>query len=197
MQPVADALRDIAAAVREVAGGVEPDPLRLLRAEEVADLLALPARTVHERAETPFGEFALMWLEAVAPRLEIGTVAKYRSVLSNHLLPQWEAWPLIGIFNAYLEIEKWVSELHEEYADSTLSSIFALFSMVMNAAAKERRIPASPCEGVRVTSGEYETDRLVATPVPVLRASMRLYGGPGVVGVRPGADGRPYGCAVG
>lgn len=43
-------MRDIAAAVREVAGGAEPDPLRLLRAEEVADLLALPVRTVHERA---------------------------------------------------------------------------------------------------------------------------------------------------
>ena len=50
MELVADALREIAAAVRELAGGVEPDPLRLLRAEEVAELLGLPARTVHERA---------------------------------------------------------------------------------------------------------------------------------------------------
>jgi excisionase family DNA binding protein len=47
---VAEALRDIAAAVREFVGRVEPDPLRLLRVEEVADLLALPVRTVRDRA---------------------------------------------------------------------------------------------------------------------------------------------------
>jgi integrase len=126
-------------------------------------------------AETPFGVFAVEWLAAVSPRLEPGTVAKYRSVLNTHLLAQWEAWPLIGIFNAYVEIEKWVSELHEDYADSTVSTIFALFSMVMNAAVKARHIPASPCSGVRVTSGEFTTDKLVATPLQVLRAAMRLY----------------------
>lgn len=126
-------------------------------------------------AETPFGAFALEWFEAVSPRLEPGTVAKYRLVLHNQLLPQWEAWPLIGIFNGYIEIEKWVSELHEDYADSTVSTIFATFSMIMKAAAKARCIPASPCPGIRVTSGEYATDKLVATPVQVLRAAMRLY----------------------
>lgn len=49
-EPVAEALRDIAAAVRETMNRIEPDPLRLLRAEEVAELLALPARTVRDRA---------------------------------------------------------------------------------------------------------------------------------------------------
>jgi hypothetical protein len=91
-------------------------------------------------AEMPFGVFALEWFEAVSPRLEPGTVAKYRMVLHNQLLPQWEAWPLIGIFNGYIEIEKWVSELHEDYADSTVSTIFATFSMIMKAAAKARCI---------------------------------------------------------
>jgi excisionase family DNA binding protein len=42
-EPVAEALRDIA-------NKSEPDPLRLLRAEEVAELLALSARTVRDRA---------------------------------------------------------------------------------------------------------------------------------------------------
>jgi excisionase family DNA binding protein len=50
MEPVAEALRDIAAAVRESTDRAEPDPLRLLRAEEVAELLALPVRTVRDRA---------------------------------------------------------------------------------------------------------------------------------------------------
>lgn len=133
-------------------------------------------------AETPFGVFADEWLGAVSARLERGTLAKYRTVLNTHLLPQWEAWPLIGIFNAFLEIEKWVSELHEDYADSTVATIFATFSTVMKAAVKARVIPASPCSGVRVTAGEYETEKLVASPVQLLRAAMRLYGSLGLPG---------------
>ena len=70
-------------------------------------------------AETPFGHFVENWYDAVRPRLEPSTAAKYRSVIDNHLLPQWQDWPMIGIFNSSLEIEKWVSELHEEYDDPT------------------------------------------------------------------------------
>ena len=126
-------------------------------------------------AETLFGDFVEEWLSAVSPRLEPGTVAKYRSVLNTHLLPQWERWPMIGIFNSYVEIEKWVSELHEDYADLTIATIFATFSTVLNVAVRARLIPANPCFGIRVTSGEFATERLVASPVQVLRAAMRLY----------------------
>ena len=126
-------------------------------------------------AEMEFGKFAEEHLDAVASRLEPTTVAKYRSFLDNHLLPQWESWPLAGIFNSYVEIEKWLSELHEEYEDSSVASIFALFSTFMSAAVKARKIPANPCAGVRVTSGEFEIERLVATPVQALRGAMRLY----------------------
>ncbi|GAA3012484.1 tyrosine-type recombinase/integrase [Actinokineospora diospyrosa] len=126
-------------------------------------------------AGTLFGVFAEEYLAAIKPRIAEGTAAKYRSHLDTHLIPQWGEWPLIGIFNSYVEIEKWVSELHEEYAESTVSSIFATFSTFMKAAVKERTIPANPCSGVRVTSGDYEPDRLVASPVQALRAAMRLY----------------------
>jgi integrase len=126
-------------------------------------------------AETRFGVFVVEWRNAVGLRLGRGTLAKYDSVLDNHVLPQWEAWPLIGIFNSYIEIEKWVSELHQEYADSTVATIFATFSTVLKAAFKAQMIPANPCAGVRVTSGEFVTERLVASPVQVLRAAMRLY----------------------
>ena len=124
-------------------------------------------------AETPFGVFAEEYLTAISPRLSEATVAKYRSHLDNQLLPQWRAWPMIGIFNSY--IEKWVSELHEDYAEPTVSSIFATFSTLLNAAVRARIIPASPCSGIRVTSGEYAPERLVVSPVQALRAAMRLY----------------------
>ncbi|MFC0107962.1 tyrosine-type recombinase/integrase [Kibdelosporangium aridum] len=126
-------------------------------------------------AERTFGEFAEEYLAAIRPRLADGTMAKYQSHLDNQLLSQWSDWPLIGIFNSYVEIEKWVSELHEDYAESTVASVFASFSTVLNAAVRARLIPASPCSGIRVTSGEYAPERLVASPVQGLRAAMRLY----------------------
>jgi hypothetical protein len=126
-------------------------------------------------AETTFGEFAEEWLAAVSPRHSLGTTAKYRSHLDTHLLPQWQDWPVIGIFNGYVEIEKWVSELHEELAESTVASVFATFSTVLNAVVRARMIPANPCYGVRVTGGAYETEHLIASPVHGLRAAMRLY----------------------
>lgn len=148
-------------------------------------------------AETLFGVFVTKWFDATSPRLELGTVEKYRSVLDTHLLPQWEAWPLIGIFNGYIEIEKWVSELNEDYADSAAATIFALFSTIMKAAVKERCIPASPCPGVRVTSGGYATEKLVATPVQVLRAAMRLYERLGLSGFVLGLMDAYTGCRWG
>lgn len=126
-------------------------------------------------AETPFEVFAEEYLTAIRSRLADGTVAKYRAHLDNQLLPQWSTWPMIGIFNSYIEIEKWVSELHEDYAESTVSSIFATFSTFLNAAVRARIIPASPCGGIRVTSGDYAPERLVVSPVQGLRAAMRLY----------------------
>lgn len=68
-----------------------------------------------------------------------------------------------------------LAELHEDYAESTVASVFATFSTFLNAAVRARIIPASPCSGVRVSAGEYVLERLVASPVRGLRAAMRLY----------------------
>jgi len=126
-------------------------------------------------AETPFEVVAEKWFTTFQKRLSKGTLAKYRSQLDNHIIPQWGTWPSIAIFNGYADIEEWVSELHEDYEESTVCSIFALFSTVLNFAVRDKIIPANPCSGVRVTRGEFEADRIIATPVQGLRAAMRLY----------------------
>ncbi|MGC7097675.1 hypothetical protein ACPZ19_23635 [Amycolatopsis lurida] len=126
--------------------------------------------------EKIFGVFAEEWFEAVSPRLEPTTVAKYRSYLDNQLLPKWKDRPMIVIYHDYVEIEKWLSELDKDYAESSVASYFALFSTIMGVAAERAKIiPGNPCRGVRIGSGEYEEERLVASPVQVLRAAMRLY----------------------
>lgn len=124
--------------------------------------------------EISFEEFAEEWFASIRPRLAPSTAAKYRTYLDRQLLPQWRAWPMLAIFNSHLEIEKWVAELHEGHAESSVSAYFATFSTIMNAAVRSRVIPASPCPGIHVSSG-YEPERLVATPVQGLRAAMRLY----------------------
>ncbi|WP_113692931.1 tyrosine-type recombinase/integrase [Amycolatopsis albispora] len=126
--------------------------------------------------EKPFDVFAEEWFAAVSPRLEPTTVAKYRSYLDNQLLPKWSGWPMVVIYHDYEEIEKWLSQLDENYADSSVSSYFALFSTIMGVASDRAKIiPGNPCRGVRIGSGEYEEERLVASPVQILRAAMRLY----------------------
>jgi hypothetical protein len=50
---------------------------------------------------------------------------------------------------------EWVSELHDEYAEPTVASVFAAFSTVLTGAVRARLIPANPCYGVKVTTGDY------------------------------------------
>ncbi|WP_228004742.1 hypothetical protein [Amycolatopsis sp. YIM 10] len=126
--------------------------------------------------EKPFDVFAEEWFAAVKPRLEPTTVVKYRSYLDNQLLPKWKGWPMVVIYHDYVEIEKWLSKLDENYTESSVASYFALFSTIMGVAADRAKIiPGNPCRGVRVGSGDYEEERLVASPVQILRAAMRLY----------------------
>ena len=79
------------------------------------------------------------------------------------------------IFNHHLEVQGWVNELHDELAESTVASVFAQFSTIMNVAVRARKIPASPCQGIRVTTGADAREHLVATPVQILRAALRLH----------------------
>jgi integrase len=126
-------------------------------------------------AEIKFSEFAEAWYTAIQPRLADSTAAKYRSYLDHQLLPHWSTWPLGALFHGHLEIERWVSLLHQRYSESSVAAYFALMSTIMNSAVRSHLLPANPCAGVRVTSGGYELDKLVATPAQVLRAAMRLH----------------------
>jgi hypothetical protein len=91
-----------------------------------------------------------------------------------------EDWPLILIFNNHLEVQSWVTELHEELAEPTVASVFAMFSTVMNVAVRARKIPASPCQGIRVSARwspphEYdEVNRAIRVIEPLAEAQGQL-----------------------
>ncbi|MEU4806959.1 hypothetical protein [Actinosynnema sp. NPDC023587] len=74
-----------------------------------------------------------------------------------------------------MEIEKWLSTSHDEYAELSMAAHFATLCTIMNAAVRAKVAPANPCYGIRVTAGEFENELLVASPVQALRAAMHLY----------------------
>ncbi|WUI02846.1 tyrosine-type recombinase/integrase [Spirillospora sp. NBC_00431] len=53
--------------------------------------------------------------------------------------------------------------------------MFASLSTIMNVAVRARKIPASPCQGIRVTTGQGGPEHQVASPVQVLRAALRIH----------------------
>lgn len=166
-------------------GSTDPFPTKkqaLTAAQDEESSIRHNVWTDPRLADTAFRTFAEEWYEVRSPRLAPTTAAKYRSYLDKQLLPKWQNWSLITIFNSHLETEKWVTELHEGHTESSVASYFALFSTIMNAAVRARMIPANPCVGVQVTSGDTEADRLIATPVQGLRAAMRLYETAGLCG---------------
>lgn len=126
-----------------------------------------------EDREVAFRVFAEQWMDTA--RLSDNTRAKYRSYLDTHILPAWGDWPLISIFNSHVDIQGWVTDLHEDLSEPSVSSVFALFSTILNTAVRARRVPANPCNGIRVTSGDYDAERQVTTPAQVLRAALRLH----------------------
>ncbi len=124
-------------------------------------------------AEQKFGPFAeKVFADA---RLAMNTREKCRSYLDVHILPQWKDWTLGSIFDGHMEIRAWSNRLHARLAEPTVTAIFYYFSHILEEAVRARKLPGNPARMVRVTSGEYEAEHQVATPLQVLRASMRLY----------------------
>jgi integrase len=85
--------------------------------------------------------WAHSWFAAldVAPTTE----AQYRSLTHNHILARWGNTPLSELTGTNIHI--WASQLRRAgYADSTVTSIIKILSMMLADAAHERLIPANP-----------------------------------------------------
>jgi len=104
------------------------------------------------------------------------TVARHESHIGRHILPKWGRWQLGELVMAHVEIKAWLKDLRQEYKATTVASIFQVLTAIMDTAVEARLIPASPCRSIKLKLDGYETSRgLVATPVQVLRAAMRLH----------------------
>jgi excisionase family DNA binding protein len=97
---LASALHELASAIREASQRTEPDPLKLLRAEHVAELLELPVRTVHDQAAAGaiphrrFGKhyrFSREDVEAIEQQMARGSSERRPSIRAARRLGRGEA----------------------------------------------------------------------------------------------------------
>jgi integrase len=98
-------------------------------------------------------------------------MAAYRSHLRNHILPAFGQVPLTQI-NRH-QIKVFVKDLKTRLADSSVTSIMALLSMLLREAVADRRIGHNPCHNIRVTTSR-PPERPHATPAEVNTIAGRI-----------------------
>jgi len=114
-------------------------------------------------------EWVAIWAEGhdVGP----AKAAAYGSHLNIHILPRFGNLPLTRIDRHSVKI--FVKHLKTQLADSSVTSVMALFSLIMREAVADRRIGHDPCHGVRVTT-RRAPERPHATATQINRIIERI-----------------------
>ncbi|WP_042373027.1 tyrosine-type recombinase/integrase [Streptacidiphilus neutrinimicus] len=94
--------------------------------------------------EEPAGVGFADWLETWWDTIDVGdnTLASYRSLTKNHLLPRWGSIPLTGITPSQVQV--WVKELHTTHRPSTVSAIRKLLALILADAVEEGLLTTNP-----------------------------------------------------
>lgn len=93
------------------------------------------------------GDWIAEWREA--RRADPVTLDKEASHLRTPIVPRWEAWPLNSVRR--LDVQAWVKDMEAAgVGPHTIYGAVRLFSMVMGAAAEERRISANPAARIKL-----------------------------------------------
>ncbi|OZM76567.1 tyrosine-type recombinase/integrase [Pseudonocardia sp. MH-G8] len=112
------------------------------------------AFTDPDAGNLPLAEWIEAWFDAldVAPT----TLAQYRSLTRNHILPRWGTTRLNKISG--IAVTAWVKKLRADgYASATVTTILKLLNMMLADAADERLIPANPIRPHRRGRRRHET----------------------------------------
>jgi integrase len=117
-------------------------------------------------------EWTVTWFDSID--VAATTLAQYRSLTRNHIIPRWGTHSLDSISG--LAVHTWAKKLRGEgYAISTVSTIIKIMSMMMADAADERLIPVNPIQPRRRGRRRHQpsTERLWATPEQVLTIALQ------------------------
>src|SRR4051794_23353734 len=99
------------------------------------------------RSKVTIGEYAEQWM-AGRTRLKPKTVASYRSLLNNRVLPRWADVRLDRI--TYEDVAAWVSDMATKVSPSTTRQAYHLLTSMLDEAVKGRRLPSNPASGVEL-----------------------------------------------
>ncbi|HEY2670374.1 MAG TPA: tyrosine-type recombinase/integrase, partial [Rugosimonospora sp.] len=97
--------------------------------------------------------------------------AAYDSHLRNHIQPRFGRLPLTQINRHAVKV--FVKHLKTHLADSSVTSIMSLFSMLMREAVADRRIGYNPCHNIKVTTTRAP-ERPHATPTQINQITARI-----------------------
>ena len=96
---------------------------------------------------------------AARAHLKPSTRARYENILNHHIVPRWGDTPLYAVGHA--DIQKWISSI--DLAPASVRYVHRIFSLIMELAVRDGRIPSNPAAGVRLPRiGKSDTRFLTA-----------------------------------
>ena len=94
------------------------------------------------------GDWSTRWLQGQS-QLKPGTRERYRNIVRVQILPEWERVRLSAITHA--DVVAWVAKLVADgYAGSTVRQVHRVFSLMLDLAVRDGRLPRNPATGVRL-----------------------------------------------
>jgi hypothetical protein len=97
------------------------------------------------RSKIKVGVWARQWLEAQT-HLKPSTRARYSNIVTKHVDDVWGSTPLSQVSHA--DVQRWISSL--TLAPASVRYIHRVFSLIMELAVRDKRIPSNPAIGVHL-----------------------------------------------
>lgn len=99
-------------------------------------------------ARITVGDWSTRWLQGQS-QLKPATRARYANIIRVQILPEWERHRLSAITHA--DVVAWVAKLQADgYAASTIRQVHRVFSLMLDLAVRDGRLPRNPATGVRL-----------------------------------------------
>src|SRR3712207_4232158 len=123
--------------------------------DEATSALVTQTWTAPERGRVTVAAWSEQWL-ATQTGIKSSTRYRYGSLLRTHVLPLWGSYRLADVTHA--EVAAWVARLRSNgSAPSTVRQAHRVFSLLLDLAVRDGRIPRNPATRVplpRVTRDE-------------------------------------------
>jgi integrase len=113
------------------------------------------------RSKVTAGAWTRQWL-AGQTHLKPSTRARYGSIVDAHILPRWDGTPISHVTHA--DVQTWISGI--DLAPASVRYIHRVFSLIMELAVRDKRIPSNPATGVRLPQAA-NPDKRFLTPEQV------------------------------